>query len=493
MLFNSAHFLVFFPLVTLIYFLIPKSWQQVRVIWLLVTSYYFYMCWNAIYALLMLTSTVVTYACARLIDKYRKYAKIWGLLCLIINFGILFFFKYQGFVVDSLNSLFSAFSINLNVSKFDVLLPVGISFYTFQAVGYTIDVFRGSIKAEKNFIVYALFVSFFPQLVAGPIERSGNLLHQLKSEHEFNFERVRGGLWLMLWGFFQKLVLADRLAVVVDVAYASPNTQSSARLILATILLAFQIYCDFASYSNIAIGAGRVLDIKLMKNFNAPYFSTSIAEFWRRWHISLSTWLRDYIYIPLGGNRCGLKRKYVNLLIVFFISGLWHGAAWTFVIWGLMHGVYQIVGAITQKYRDKVWKLIGIDVEGWFVRIVRIMITFVLVDLAWIMFRAASINDAITVFKHIFIPGLVASDTIGFGRSSSWWLVTGGALLILLFVSIWQCKIEQLNRNKNLNLSATECFASYPLVFRWSICMFLLFSILVFGVWDTSGFIYFQF
>lgn len=496
MLFNSAHFLLFFPVVALLYFAIPSKFNCARIGWLLVSSYYFYMCWNVVYALLMLGSTVVTYLCGRLIGYRRDKAKWFLVASLVINFGILFFFKYQGFAANTITRVLSAIGIAWKVPTFEVLLPVGISFYTFQAVGYTIDVYRGDIEPEKNIVNYALFVSFFPQLVAGPIERSGNLLHQIKAKHRFDYERVRSGLWLMLWGFFQKLVLADRLASVVDLAYGKPESQTALRLILATIAFAFQIYCDFASYSNIAIGAARIFGIRLMKNFDRPYFSCSIAEFWRRWHISLSSWLKDYIYIPLGGNRRGSVRKYVNLIIVFLVSGLWHGASWNFVIWGAIHGVYQIVGDITKPFRDRLWKWMHLDVEGWFVRLVRGGITFVLVDFAWIFFRASGTAGALRIIKRILIPGSVSENLAqspAFGKDLLWWIVTGCALLVLLAVSVWEGRAGKQDRHGRMILSPDARFAAWPLVLRWAVCLLLLFAILLFGVWDTGGFIYFQF
>lgn len=317
MLFNSYHFLVFFPIVVLVYFVMPK---RIRYIWLLVTSYYFYMGWNAKYALLLLTSTVITYISGLLLSSVKaewRHADFWkkGIVAVsfLSNLSILFFFKYFDFAVENINAVLAAFQIELLTPQFDVLLPVGISFYTFQALSYTMDVYRGEIYAEKNLLKYALFVSFFPQLVAGPIERSKNLLKQINEEHRFSYERMCEGLMLMLWGYFMKLVIADRIAIFVDHAYGTEILYDGKYLLIASILFAFQIYCDFAGYSTIAVGAAKVMGFELMENFNCPYYAESVAEFWRRWHISLSTWFRDYLYIPLGGNRKGTVRKYRHL------------------------------------------------------------------------------------------------------------------------------------------------------------------------------------
>lgn len=329
MLFNSLQFIIFLPVVVLAYYIVPDRFKS---LWLLAASYFFYMCWNAAYLLLILFSTLVTFLCAISLEHFGGSPgkrKLLLILSLVINLSILFFFKYFTFAAENLNSVFRHIGLALNVPVFDVLLPVGISFYTFQALGYTIDVYRGDIPAERNFVQYALFVSFFPQLVAGPIERSGNLLHQLSVPHRADFSNILDGVYLIIWGFFLKLVLADRIAIFVDSIYGPGYAEFTGWYVaLAAVLFSFQIYCDFAGYSTIAMGSAKLLGIDLMENFNAPYLSASTPEFWRRWHISLSTWFRDYLYIPLGGNRRGKLRKYLNLLITFAVSGLWHGANW---------------------------------------------------------------------------------------------------------------------------------------------------------------------
>lgn len=334
MLFNSYSFMLFFPIAVAVYYFIPK---RTRYLWLLAASYFFYMSWNPQYVVLIFASTVLTYGAARIMARWPLYKKQVMVASLVVNFALLLFFKYFTFLLDNLNHLLALVHISMIQKTFDLLLPVGISFYTFQAVGYLIDVYRGEIKAETNFFYYALFVSFFPQLVAGPIERSKNLLPQMRDVADidvWDYERITQGAVLMLWGYFMKMVIADRAAIFVDRVYDYYWMYGSIECILAAILFSFQIYCDFAGYSMIALGAAQVMGFQLMENFNAPYFSTSVQDFWRRWHISLSAWFRDYLYIPLGGSRLSRSRKYVNLVTTFLVSGLWHGASWNFVFWG---------------------------------------------------------------------------------------------------------------------------------------------------------------
>ena len=339
----------------LLFYAMPRKLKQP---WLLAASYYFYMGWNAKYAVLILASTIITYLCARLLERCGTQTRQKLVLAagIVLNFAILVFFKYFYFLHDTFASIAAVFGAKVPASKLDIILPVGISFYTFQAVGYTIDVYRGTVRAERNFVRYALFVSFFPQLVAGPIERSGNLLKQLQkisdtasAEKVWSFDKATRGLLLMLWGFFMKMVIADRAAVLVNQVYDIYYMFSGVALACAAVLFAVQIYCDFASYSVIAVGAAKVLGIELMTNFEAPFFSRSIGEFWRRWHVSLSSWFRDYLYIPLGGSRCARPRKYLNNMITFMVSGLWHGASWHYVVWGAIQGAYIVIGEIDRK------------------------------------------------------------------------------------------------------------------------------------------------
>ncbi len=341
MIFNSIQFLIFFPIVFMVYFLLPA---KIRYMWLLISSYYFYMCWNPKYIFLILFSTVITYLSGLSMEAVRKksfsgetqkhYLNACVAVSFLLNLLILFYFKYFEFAVATINRIIGAAGVRISVPAYDVMLPVGISFYIFQALGYTIDVYRGEIHGEKNFFRYALFVSFFPQLVAGPIERSKNLLNQVDKPTYFEAEHARHGLLTMAYGLFMKVVVADRLAGIINPIYSDWNSQSGMSIMAATILFAFQIYCDFEGYSQLAIGSAQVLGFHINQNFKTPYLCTSIRDFWQRWHISLTSWFRDYLYIPLGGNRKGKLRKYCNTMIVFLVSGLWHGAGWHFVAWG---------------------------------------------------------------------------------------------------------------------------------------------------------------
>lgn len=499
MLFNSIDFLIFFPIVVMIYYFFPKKY---RYLWLLVASYYFYMSWNAEYALLLFFSTAVTYLASRGIawvevtDKELKVQnrtakKLFVAGSLVANLMILFFFKYANFSIDSINVLLKALNISIIERKFDVLLPVGISFYIFQALGYTIDVYRGDVEVEKNFLRYALFVSFFPQLVAGPIERSKNLLAQLREEHDFSFDRMKEGLLLMLWGYFMKMVVADRIAIFVDAVYSNLNTYTGYYVLIASVLFAFQIYCDFAGYSTIAMGAAKIMGFTLMENFNAPYLSSTVSEFWRRWHISLSTWFRDYLYIPLGGNRKGTFRKYLNILIVFLVSGLWHGANWTYVIWGGLNGVFQILGDMYKPIRDKLQKVFGLDRDTFSHKLLKIVITFLLVDFAWIFFRAATITDALIAVRSIFTadnPWILFDGSLyGLGLIQKDFQLMLYGIGILMIVDIFKYK----------GICIRERILQQEWWFRWLVGIGAVLVILVFGIYgfgyDAKNFIYFQF
>lgn len=498
MVFNSSAFLIFFPVVVSVYYILP---QKIRSYWLLIVSYYFYMSWNAKYAILILFSTVITYLTGILIGRFRaieneskkriKQIKICVFICFLINLGLLFFFKYYEFFFHNFTKLFSLIGMHFSAPVFDVILPVGISFYTFQALGYCIDVYRGEIRAEKSFFKYALFVSFFPQLVAGPIERSGNLLNQLTVPAPLSYNRFREGIFLMLWGFFQKIVVADRIALFVDTVYGNYSTYSGAYLILATVLFAFQIYCDFGGYSNIAKGAALILGIELMNNFESPYLSTSCGEFWRRWHISLSSWFRDYLYIPLGGNRKGKIRKYLNIIIVFGLSGLWHGANWTYVIWGLLNGLFQIFGDLLKKTRNHLTTLLGIHKNKLSTSIARIVITFIFIDFTWIFFRAENIHYAFDIIKSMFTdfnPWILFDESIyQCGLTYKEFLVLGLSLLVLVFVDIANKKGIRVR-----DVIMKQDYWFRTAVFCVSVCF-----ILIFGLWGTGyesdAFLYFQF
>lgn len=490
MLFNSLEFLIFFPIVTLVYFLIP---HKVRYLWLLGASYYFYMCWNPKYALLMAASTAITYLSGHLIAKGKSMLsrKIMVGISFFLNLLILYYFKYFYFTVDNINMVRDWLGMSVLTPKFDVILPVGISFYTFQALSYTVDVYRKEIEPEKNPFRYALFVSFFPQLVAGPIERSKNLIKQLYNKHSFDYKRVREGLLVMLWGYFLKLVVADRAAILVNTVYNGWENYSGIMLVIATLCFALQIYCDFASYSLIAQGAARVMGFELMKNFQQPYFSTSIAEFWRNWHISLSSWFKDYLYIPLGGNRKGKLRKNINLMIVFLVSGLWHGASWNFIIWGAIHGLYQVLGGLCQNLRRLLCALLNIDTNTSQYKCFQRIITFLLVCFAWIFFRSESLTQAVGVIQKIFsgfdVWTIYKDGLLSMGLDSANIAVLVFATVLVYLVS----RYEHGGRDFVKGVEKMHLFA------RWPIYYALIFAVLIFGIYGpefaASQFIYFQF
>lgn len=400
MLFNSVAFLIFFPLVTLLYYLIP---HRFRWILLLIASYYFYMSWDASLVVLILGTTAISYMAGLVIDTTDNTAVKKAAVAIAVAgcLSVLFFFKYFNFLSSSVTNLLGAFGLNSNGIIIEILLPVGISFYTFQTLSYVIDIYRGRIKAERHFGYYALFVSFFPQLVAGPIERPEALLPQFKQKVSLNSENITIGLKYMVIGFFKKVVIADTVGIAVNAIYNNPSSASGLGVLIATVLFAIQILCDFDGYTNIAIGVAKLLGIDLMKNFDDPYSARSIKDFWSRWHISLSTWFKDYVYIPLGGNRRKKPRVLFNLFVVFLLSGLWHGANWTFVIWGAIHGVYRVVGVLTDKLRKKIRVKMNIE-DSAILPLLQRLITFALVCFAWLFFRANSISDCGILLSALF-------------------------------------------------------------------------------------------
>lgn len=498
MLFNSIDFLIFLPIVLVIYYIIPMKYKH---IWLLISSYYFYMCWNAKYVLLIFVSTVITYLSGILIDKVEKtwsdvdklgkYKKLILALSFVSNLGILFYFKYINFTLDIATRVLSKVNISMNVPVFDVILPVGISFYTFQALSYSVDVYRGEVAPEHDFFRYALFVSFFPQLVAGPIERSKNLLTQLREPRKFDFGYAFDGILLMLWGFFLKIVLADRIAIFVDTVYGDCEHYQGIYLIVATVLFAVQIYCDFSGYSSIAMGTAKLLGIELMDNFNAPYLSTSVADFWRRWHISLTSWFKDYLYIPLGGSRKGTFRKYINKMIVFILSGLWHGAQLTFVVWGAINGLYQVIGEVLMPIRKKVSDIIGINRNSEGVYALSALATFALVDFTWIFFRADSLGRAIYIIKSILntenIWALFDGSLYNCGLDDKNFRLMVIAVIILLIADILKRKGIRVREIILRQDGYIKC-----LVVSLSILMIMVFG--KYGpAYNAVNFIYFQF
>ncbi|MBR6328908.1 MAG: MBOAT family protein [Lachnospiraceae bacterium] len=487
MLFNSFSFLIFFPAVALVYFILPK---KIRWVWLLVSSYYFYMSWNALYALLLFSSTLITWLAGILMSRFtgkdpgslrKKKAVIAA--GIVLNLGILAYFKYFSFLLNNISSITSRFNIPLNLPQVDIVLPVGISFYTFQALGYAIDVYRGDTPVEKNFFRYALFVSFFPQLVAGPIERSGSLLKQVNESTSLSYENLRRGFMMTLCGYFLKVVMADNIAVVVDTVFGEPEKYTGAYVVLATVLFAFQIYGDFGGYSLIARGVAKMLGFNLMGNFDAPYMSASVSEFWRRWHVSLNKWFRDYVYIPLGGNRKGTVRKYLNVMAVFLLSGLWHGASWNFVIWGGLNGIFQVFEGILGIGSKK------IKTDGQ--RIFRVIVTFVLVDFTWLFFRAGSTAKALSMLSGVFTDPnlwvLFTDDIFTLGLEMKPFIAMVCAIFAVLILDIFKVK----------GMDLYLWLERQGFLFRLTVYALVLGAILTFGAWgggfNENTFLYFQF
>lgn len=479
MLFNSVAFLIFFPTVVILYFFLPMRW---RWLWLLTASLFFYMYWKVSYGFLLLFTAGIDYLMGLALGRTDSPGVRKALLCisLLSNLGILFFFKYYNFFVRAAQDALAQLHLTYLIPYSDFLLPVGISFYTFQSLSYTIDVYRRIIPVEKHFGRFLLFVTFFPQLVAGPIERAKNLLPQMYQKFPFDYQRIRTGLLQMAFGFFKKLVIADRLAIYVNAVYNHPEQFTGLPLWMATFFFAFQIYCDFSGYSDIAIGAARVMGFSLMGNFRRPYYAKSIHEFWQRWHISLSTWFRDYLYIPLGGNRVSKKRWYFNLFVVFLISGFWHGANWTFIIWGGLHGFYLLFSIWTKRLREKwiVWS--HLDHYPFLLKVLRVGITFHLVLLSWVFFRANSLHDAFTVLKNMLVW------TFDYQR-----VALGKVELAVAFFSLLILEtVHLLQRNRQ----ALTTFMKKPAWMRWLVYYGVIMLILLFGEMATEQqFIYFQF
>lgn len=459
------------------------------------------MCWSPVYALLMLTSTTITYISGFAIEKVRtlasdesekkKFEKISVFFSFFLNLSILFFFKYFNFFNDSIRNALAHFNITWSLNNFDILLPVGISFYTFHALGYTLDIYRGEVKHERNFGKYALFVAFFPQLVAGPIGRSTQLLAQFSENHKFDIDRIKSGMMLILWGLFQKIMIADRLSILVNTVYNNPSQHTGFEIVIATVFFSFQLLCDFSAYTDIATGTSKIMGIDLVRNFNKPYFATSIKDFWRRWHMSLSTWFRDYLYFPLGGSKHGINKTYRNIFIVFVVSGLWHGASWTFVIWGALHGIYQILAMASSKYTDMLIKKLQIDPGGASLKIFNTILTFSLVSFTWIFFRANNFHDAIILVTNIFklsnVHVLFTDDLYKLGLNDFEFRLSVLLILTLCIVNYFQ-STESVIRVYIMKL--------WP-PFQWVLCTAVVLFMLVYGIYgntyNAAQFIYFQF
>jgi alginate O-acetyltransferase complex protein AlgI len=478
MLFNSINFAIFLPIVFFLYWFVANKNYKHQNILLLVSSYFFYACWDYRFMFLLIFSTLLDYFTGlKMFDaKTQNGKKFWFWISIGVNLGFLGFFKYYNFFAESFADALSNFGLHVDVWMLNVILPVGISFYTFHGLSYVIDIYYNKIKPERDFVDYAVFVSFFPLLVAGPIERATHLLPQIQRERKFNYTQAVDGLRQILWGLFKKVVIADNCAEYANMIFNDSAHQSGSTLVLGALFFTFQIYCDFSGYSDIALGTARLFGVELLRNFSFPYFSRDIAEFWRRWHISLSTWFRDYLYIPLGGSKGGTWMKVRNTFIIFLVSGFWHGANWTFIAWGLLNALYFLPLLLSNRNRNN----IGIVAEGRLLPNVREIlsmgITFMLTVFAWIFFRANSMTHALSYIKGIFTKSLFSMPSF----------LSYSLFALLIFFII----IEWLGRENQYAIQ--KLGFKWPKFFRLSFYYLLIVLIFVF-MGKEQEFIYFQF
>lgn len=474
MSFNSLGFMLFFPIVVSVYFLLVPSKRQ---LWLLIINYYFYLSWDIRYVFVIVAITCITYVSARMMNKKNK--KLLLAICITSNLIILGSFKYLEFAITNISRLFEIVNININVIEkpYSIVVPIGISFYTLQALGYVIDVYRKKTEPEENFIKYALYVSFFPTMLSGPIERSTNLLKQIQQGTKFSYDGVKKGLLLMGYGYFEKLLIANKVSELVNNAYDNYLSIPGAALAFAAILYGVQIYADFSGYSHIAIGAAKVMGFDLIQNFKQPYFARNIKEFWKRWHISLSSWFQDYVYISLGGSRKGTIRTYCNLMITFCVSAIWHGAGWKYIVWGGLHGIYQVVGRLKEKLKVNIFSKKGIRKEGHVAHILQICVTFGLVDFAWIFFSASSTKSALVIIYRIFTEFQIVKSISEY----YFYLGTPELAFWILMISIVILFIIDIVHEKNISISMW--LAKKNIVVRWIV--YLAIALIL-----VSGFIY---
>ncbi len=485
MLFNSFQFLLFFPIVTVLYFATPHKFRWFL---LLAASCYFYMAFVPIYILILFLTIIVDYVAGILIENAEgSRRKLYLMMSIVANVGVLVFFKYYNFFVDNINHVFLWTSVKASIPLLKIILPIGLSFHTFQAMSYTIEVYRGNQKAERHFGIYSLYVMFYPQLVAGPIERPQNMLHQFHEQHTFDYKEVVIGLRMILWGLFKKAVIADRLAQVTDPIFDNPHGYSATTLLIGVVFFAFEIFCDFSGYSNIALGTARVMGFKLMVNFNWPYSAKSVSEFWRKWHISLSTWFNDYLYTPLAISyrNMGIYAVALASIITFLVSGLWHGAAWTYIVWGALHGIALTYEVLTKKLRKKLFKKMPKRLGDT----IGLVCTFSYVCFTYIFFRANSMKDAFYIagkvpqaFGEILRMLKHRASTIDLPVSSAKFMLAFLSIIILQGIYIFQ-------KNRDLN----EVFDSKPRFVRWGVYYLFVFMIIYMGVFQNRQFIYFQF
>jgi alginate O-acetyltransferase complex protein AlgI len=484
MLFDSFQFALFFPVVCALFFALPKRFRWML---LLVASYYFYMCWRPVYALVLVLITAIDFGVGVSLGRATRPAsrRIILLASLGANLGILFFFKYYDFTAGSLNSL----TATAVLPVMGLVLPIGLSFHTFQSMGYTVDVYRRKVEPERSWGTFATFIVFFPQLVAGPIERAGNLLPQLHRFKDFDYERVTKGLKLMAWGLFKKVVVADRLARIVDAAYSHPENRPGPVLLIASMAFGYQIYCDFSGYSDIAIGAAEVLGVNLSTNFRAPYHSRSLREFWTRWHITLSTWFRDYVYVPLGGNRVSPIRWAFNILVVFMLSGMWHGANWTFLVWGLHHGFLLIAARFTEGIRGAGYRTLRLDRAPRILAALETLSTFAAVTIGWVFFRAENLQVAGTILNRMvtdWAPYLMPQFVL-------YQLLVDQRDVVNALIALSGLALVEIGDSAGMRVPMREWLSLRPALLRWSAYYVFVVAILVCGKFDGPPFIYFQF
>jgi len=491
MLFNSIQFAIFFPVVTAAYFLAP---HRFRWLLLLVASCVFYMAFIPVYLwILALTITVDYLAALKITSTEGTTRRFYLIASIAVTCAILFYFKYYNFAANNIDALARVLDWNYGVKTLAIILPIGLSFHTFQSLSYVIEVYKRRQEPERHFGIYSLYVMFYPQLVAGPIERPQNLLHQFREPHYFEYDRVTNGLKLMAWGLFKKVVVADRLATLVSPVYSDPVAFPGLPSIIATVFFAFQIYCDFSGYSDIAIGSAQVMGFRLMDNFNRPYDSASVSEFWRRWHISLSTWFRDYLYIPLGGSRGGRLLTARNLFITFLVSGLWHGANWTFVVWGALHGAYVTIGSATTHLRARLRQVVQLDKVPRLARAGSILVTFALVCLGWVFFRSRSLGDALFMIRHIGddLPhALFATMSSASARERLLYLDQGAGVFLWAVAGIAALElVHAFQRHGGMR----HLLSAQPTWVRWSFYYAVVLAVMLGGVFTRTQFIYFQF
>ncbi len=493
MLFNSIVFFIFFSVVTILYSITPKKYQYVL---LLVASFFFYMYVNPYLILLVFITVLNDFTAGLLIKKYNHNRKIFLIESIALNFSILFFFKYFNFFTQNLTAFGKLIGWNYSLPYLNILLPIGLSFYIFKSISYVIEVYRGNSAPEKNIGIYSLYILFFPEILAGPIDRPAALIHQFREPHQFEYGGVTNGLKLIAWGLFKKLVIADRLAVSVNYIFNHLHDYTGLPLAVVVFFFAIQIYCDFSGYSDIAIGAGQVLGFKLMKNFDKPYFSRSISEFWRRWHISLSTWFRDYVFLPIAYKTQRFIRKpysfgvkteiwsYSTATFITMLSiGLWHGASWNFIVWGLLIGFYLIFSVLTKKIKNRVLNKFFFKKNSSLFGFFQILTTFILMCVTWIFFRAQNLHDAFYVIQHIFIGFKIQPGGYNLGLGQFQVLLSFVFILILIIVEIYTFKDE----NEILFVSRKPAWIRWPLYYS------LICIIICFGEFGENNFLYFKF